>query len=231
MTALLFFQLWFFYAFLMAVLLVWAKFKKQMAWVDVGWVLNFTLMIIFAAGSASNLNISQIAISIMMVLWSLRLGLFLYFTRIRPGHPDGRYEALAKRYGRHQNIRFFIFYQAQALVNALFSFTFLVPFIDGGNSLSVFQIFIILVWMVRWLGEAFADWQLFRFKQDVKNKGKVCKVGLWRYSRHPNYFFEWLHWLSLALFSIGLPYFYLTFVSPLLIAYFVRMGSSCEVTS
>jgi steroid 5-alpha reductase family enzyme len=201
MTMILFFKLWLFYAYSMTVFFIWATTKKQMEWVDFAWVINFALIIFFLLGNKSQLNQVQTAIAGMIIFWSLRLSLFLYATRIRPRHVDGRYAALAQRYGKYKNIKFFLFFQSQAVVNAFFSFTFLVPLIYGQGNLSAFQILIVLVWFMAWLGEAVADLQLFLFKQNSNNKGKVCNVGLWRYSRHPNYFLNGLtggHWRYLA---------------------------------
>ena len=59
------------------------------------------------------------------------------------------------------------------------------------------------LWLLAISGEALADAQLARFKRDPSNKGKVCNVGLWHYSRHPNYFFEWLIWVSFLVFALG----------------------------
>ncbi|HSS65063.1 MAG TPA: DUF1295 domain-containing protein, partial [Gammaproteobacteria bacterium] len=58
------------------------------------------------------------------------------------------------------------------------------------------------------IGESIADAQLSRFRRDPRNRGKVCRTGLWRYSRHPNYFFEWLHWWAYALIGLGSPHWW-----------------------
>jgi steroid 5-alpha reductase family enzyme len=84
--------------------------------------------------------------------------------------------------------------------------------------------------LVAFLGELAADWQLSRFKSDPKNKGKVCNVGLWRYSRHPNYFFEWLIWVSFALVASSAQYGYWGFLSPALILYFLLRVSGIPAT-
>jgi steroid 5-alpha reductase family enzyme len=63
----------------------------------------------------------------------------------------------------------------------------------------------IAVFALSIIGEAIADRQLARFRSDPANRGEVCRVGLWRYSRHPNYFFEWLHWFAYPLLAIGRP--------------------------
>ncbi len=77
------------------------------------------------------------------------------------------------------------------------------------------------VWLVGFLGETLADWQLDRFRKKSKNAGHPCQTGLWRYSRHPNYFFEWLLWCGYALFALPSPWGLLGIVSPALIIYFL----------
>jgi steroid 5-alpha reductase family enzyme len=77
------------------------------------------------------------------------------------------------------------------------------------------------VWIISVGGEWLADRQLARFRQDPSNKGKVCRQGLWRYSRHPNYFFEWVHWWAYVLIGIGGPWGWLTLFGPAVMLVFL----------
>ncbi len=77
------------------------------------------------------------------------------------------------------------------------------------------------LWMVALAGEAVADAQLAAFKRDPASKGQVCQRGLWTYSRHPNYFFEWLIWVAWALFGMASPYGWISILCPLLMFYFL----------
>ncbi len=70
-------------------------------------------------------------------------------------------------------------------------------------------------------GESVADRQLRRFRHDPANRGRTCREGLWRYSRHPNYFFEWLHWWSYAILAIGGPLSWLAALAPLVMLVFI----------
>ena len=70
-------------------------------------------------------------------------------------------------------------------------------------------------------GGAIADRQLRAFARDPANKGKVCDQGLWAWSRHPNYFFEWLHWFSYVLLCWQHPWGWLTVIAPLVMLYFI----------
>jgi len=66
-----------------------------------------------------------------------------------------------------------------------------------------------------------ADQQLARFRADPSNKGQVCDVGLWHYSRHPNYFFEWLHWFSYPLIAFGTPLSWIAWLGPVVMLIFL----------
>jgi steroid 5-alpha reductase family enzyme len=79
----------------------------------------------------------------------------------------------------------------------------------------------IALWSAGILGVAVSDWQLARFRTRPENRGKTCRWGLWRYSRHPNYFFEWLHWCSYVPLVIGTPAGWLAILVPLLLLYFL----------
>jgi len=86
------------------------------------------------------------------------------------------------------------------------------------------------LWAMAMVGEAAADAQLSKFKSDPSNKGRTCQVGLWRYSRHPNYFFEWLIWIAFALFALASPGGFWGLLSPALILYFVLRVTGIPAT-
>ncbi len=73
----------------------------------------------------------------------------------------------------------------------------------------------ILIWLLAVLGETIADEQLARFRADPAHRGRTCRIGLWRYSRHPNYFCEWLHWFAYVALAAGSPLWGLSWVGPL----------------
>ena len=77
------------------------------------------------------------------------------------------------------------------------------------------------VFAVSMVGESIADRQLARFRADAANRGQVCEAGLWRYSRHPNYFFEWLHWWAYVLFGYGSPSWWVTLAGVVLMYLFL----------
>lgn len=86
------------------------------------------------------------------------------------------------------------------------------------------------IWLVSVGGESLADAQLARFRADPGNRGRTCRSGLWRYSRHPNYFFEWLHWCAYAVAAIGAPLAWLGWLGPVVMYLFLRYISGIPFT-
>ena len=77
------------------------------------------------------------------------------------------------------------------------------------------------VWCVAVCGEGLADWQLARFRRRPDSKGRTCREGLWRYSRHPNYFFEWIHWFAYVFLALGSPYVWVALCGPVVMLLFL----------
>ena len=190
--------------------------------VDVGWASSIGLLALFYWLTSGQVGDARVAvIGLLGAGWAFRLALFLYWTRVR-GHreEDGRYQTLRRGWGDRAGLFFFVFYQVQALLAWLFAgpiflAMFARPGWSVGDSIGVG------IWLASVLGEATADAQLARFRADPASKGRVCQVGLWRYSRHPNYFFEWLHWGTYVAMTVGSPWGWLTWFAPALMLLFL----------
>ena len=86
------------------------------------------------------------------------------------------------------------------------------------------------MWLLAMLGESAADVQLNRFRSDPANKGKTCRVGLWKYSRHPNYFCEWLVWLAYFIYALGSPGGWIAVYAPALMYLFLTKVTGIKAT-
>ena len=95
------------------------------------------------------------------------------------------------------------------------------PIFNNPNPLGIIDFTGIILWLIAFTGEASADKQLRDFKKLPENKFKVCRVGFWDYSRHPNYFFEWLQWIAYVFLSIGSNEFYLSLIGPIFMYFFL----------
>jgi steroid 5-alpha reductase family enzyme len=150
----------------------------------------------------------------MACLYAGRLGLFILFNRVIGKTEDARYRRLRREWGARERLNMFGYFQLQAIAVAAFSLPFLVVIQNPRPSFGLHELAAVLLWLSAVVGEAFADWQLARFRAQPWNRDRVCREGLWRYSRHPNYFFEWVHWWSYVVMALGGPGWPLTLIGP-----------------
>ncbi|HEX6592585.1 MAG TPA: DUF1295 domain-containing protein, partial [Moraxellaceae bacterium] len=126
---------------------------------------------------------------------------------------------LREEWGEAADRRMLGFFLVQALAALLLSLAFLLPALRPDSPGLLALMLAVLVWLLAVIGEAVADAQLRRFVADPAHRGRVCDVGLWRYSRHPNYFFECLHWLAYVPLALGAPWGWLTLLPPVFMAW------------
>ena len=167
------------------------------SYVDVLWAygvgaLGFAYL--FLEGEKTDPN-RLLLVQLLLVLWSLRLGTHL-LTRCRGKPEDVRYAYLREWFGQKANFGFFVFFQVQAFWIVLFASPFLI-LVRNPNPLGPADFIGLTIWFCGFVGLTIADRQLARFKQSPgRTRSEVCETGLWKYSRHPNYFFEWILWLG-----------------------------------
>ena len=194
---------------------------RNAAIVDAGWAGGLAVLGVIYAATAGGYPVRALLIAATAALWGLRLAVFLLFTRVIRHPEEGRYVQLRREWGGNLPLKFLLFFQFQALLCVLLSTPFLLSALNPHPQLSVFEYAGTALWLVAWIGECLADSQLQRFKSNPANHGTTCRVGLWQYSRHPNYFFEWLIWVAFAVFAMGSPYGYLAVFAPLLMLFFL----------
>lgn len=174
--------------------------------IDAAWSGGFFVQaLLFYTFSSAPSNRKLLFFSIVAI-WSLRLCYYLT-KRIKSHHPqeDTRYLQLRQDYGENFKKRFLYFFLMQAVSISFLTLPFIYTFNNSSPSLSLFEWVGFALFMVSLLGESLADSQMSNFKNNPANKGKVCNVGLWKYSRHPNYFFESCIWFSFYIFMLGTP--------------------------
>ncbi|HTB15754.1 MAG TPA: DUF1295 domain-containing protein [Bryobacteraceae bacterium] len=203
---------------------------RSAAIVDVGWALGLALLALFYAAHAVGYWRRVAFLGPMALAWGLRLAFYLLFTRVSGQPEEGRYAELRRKWGSNTGWKFLLFFEFQALLCGVLSLPFLVAMHDPAKGWAEFEELGLGIWMIAFLGETIADAQLARFKRDPKNKARVCNVGLWRYSRHPNYFFEFLIWVSFAVIALPAQYGYLALVSPALMLFFLFRVSGIPAT-
>jgi steroid 5-alpha reductase family enzyme len=173
---------------------------------------------VVAGGDATR----NLLLVLMVTIWSARLGTYLLI-RVAKHHPeeDGRYATLRQQFPNNTWLMFFGFFEAQGVLIALLSVPFVLVFINGAPGLGLFEYAGIALWLAGMLGESIADAQLNRFRKNPVNKGKTCRVGLWNYSRHPNYFCEWVVWVAYFVYALGSPGGWVAVYAPALMYLFL----------
>lgn len=187
--------------------------------VDVVWSFGVGLLAAWFAFGADGLAERRILIATMTGLWSARLGVYL-FRRVMSEIEDGRYKQMREDWGDNTQRNLFVFFQVQASWSVLFAAPMLIA-ARNSQPLGWTDLAGIAVWALALGGEMIADRQLQRFRSDPVNRGKVCKTGLWRYSRHPNYFFEWVHWFSYVWIGWAAPFGWLILLGPAAMLFFL----------
>ncbi|MBS0376666.1 MAG: DUF1295 domain-containing protein [Proteobacteria bacterium] len=182
--------------------------QRNFSYVDIGWSANFALLALLYGGLGAGAPPRRALIAAMYALWGLRLAAHLA-RRILGEPEEGRYVDLRARWGaageRALNARMLQFYLLQAGLNVLLAVPLLIACQNPAPRLAPIEWLGAAVWAAGLALESLADRQLAAFKADPAQRGRVCDVGLWRYSRHPNYFFEWTIWIGYALVALGSP--------------------------
>jgi steroid 5-alpha reductase family enzyme len=194
---------------------------KNAGWVDVGWALGLAVMAFVAAGFGTSMPARRLMVALMGGLHGLRLGAHLWHRVATDPHEDGRYQTIRAAWKTRLNAKFFGFFQAQALLDVLLGIPFLLAAWNPNPAFHPLEWMAFGVWCLSWIGESVADAQLRRFKAKPEAKGRTCRDGLWHYSRHPNYFFEWLVWVAYALLALSAPHGWMAVSCPLLMLYFL----------
>jgi len=170
-------------------------------WIDTIWSAGVGVAGVFAAILADGPLWRGIAVLALVIAWSFRLASHIG-TRTSSGSEDPRYARLLEEWGENGQARLFGFLQVQAVAAFVLVLSIYLA-ADTTEFPRLIDIIALLTGVVAVVGEAVADAQLSAFRKTPQAKTGVCEIGLWRYSRHPNYFFEWLFWCSFPLFALS----------------------------
>lgn len=199
--------------------LAWAvqRLTRNSGWVDVIWSLGVGAGGVAAAllPDAHALNGRRLTVGILIALWSLRLAGHIA-RRASAGEDDPRYAALAQQWGKAWPAWLFGFLQVQAAAAFILVVAVRAAAVNPAPFPAPCDFAGVVLLILAVTGEAMADAQLARFVRQHRSEKAVCDIGLWRWSRHPNYFFEWLGWCAWAVMAIGHPLAWLAFGAPVL---------------
>jgi steroid 5-alpha reductase family enzyme len=186
---------------------------------DVGWCGGLIATVLWYATQATGDVERKWLVAVLVVVYAGRLGLYILVDRVIGKPEDARYRRLREQWGASAGLYLFGYFQLQALAVAAFSLPVLIVMQNPRPPFGFSELLGLIIWIVAVSGETVADWQLARFRAKPWNHDRVCRDGLWRYSRHPNYFFEWLHWWTYVVMAIGAPGWPLTWIGPVLMGW------------
>jgi steroid 5-alpha reductase family enzyme len=217
---------WLLAAILMTCGWLWQRRHENAGIVDVLWAAGLAGSAILCALSGAGAVSVRVLLGLCGGLWGARLAVHLG-RRVHREAEDGRYRHLRTRWrGQRQ---WFAFFQLQAALVVLFSVPFLIAAANT-TPRPVWLALAVLIWCASVGGESLADSQLARFRANPANHGRTCRGGMWRYSRHPNYFFEWLHWFTYVALAVGAPRAAWSLAGPVLMFVFLRFLSGIPFT-
>ena len=168
------------------------------------------LFIFFKSNTVESINFGSLVLSTFIIIWSLRLGTFL-FLRIKKAGKDRRFNEIKKSFSW-----FFMAFSTSGMWVTICSICALTG-IANGIIFSTTTIIGIIIFIIGFTIEIIADLQKTKFRANVDNKDKFISIGLWKYSRHPNYLGEIILWLGISLISFSSleGFQYVTLISPI----------------
>ncbi|MBI5020806.1 MAG: DUF1295 domain-containing protein [Ignavibacteriales bacterium] len=201
----IYFQALLFILVMMTLLWIISVIIKNVSIVDLFWGIGFIISAWLYFFLTDGYIIRKILITTLVSVWGFRLSIYLALRNIGKGE-DFRYRQFRKNYGEHRYwwISFFQTFLLQGILMWLISVPLLgAQYYTTDPSLNILDIIGIFFWIIGIIFETIGDYQLAKFKSNPMNKGKVLNTGLWRYTRHPNYFGDAAVWLGYGLISIS----------------------------
>lgn len=202
----------------------------KMSIVDGFWGLGFVAVTIYQLLCNSDIQPRQFLVAYLVTFWGLRLATHIFYRN--HGKPeDPRYAAWRKDWGKNTWwISLFKVFLLQGVLMFIISLSLMMIMVNSGDFLHPLDWLGVLVWLIGFMFESAADYQLLKFKSDPANKGKILSTGVWKYSRHPNYFGETCIWWGIFIISICSGHWYISILSPLLITFLLLKVSGVTLT-
>lgn len=195
--------------------------KKRNDVADVAWGLGFVLLSWVSYLTTQLSGVRGLLVITLVSIWGFRLAWHIY-SRNKGKTEDYRYQEWRKQWG---DLFYLRSYLQVYLLQGLFLFVIVLPVLiinkNAGPALGILDIVGVLVWLTGFFFESVGDAQLASFKKNPTNKGHLIQTGLWKYTRHPNYFGEVTQWWGIWLIALNTPFGWLGIIGPLTITFVI----------
>lgn len=197
-----------------------ALIKKDNGLADTAWGIGFALLAI-ASYSQSMQVPRSFLLTLMVIVWGARLAIHIY-TRNHGKPEDFRYAAWRQSWGHWFVLRSFLqIFMLQGVLLVLISTPVLFAHYIGGPALRWLDLIGFLIWLTGFIFESLGDYQLRQFGKNPANKGHIISTGLWKYTRHPNYFGEVSQWWGVFIVALSVPGAWISIIGPLTISFLI----------
>jgi steroid 5-alpha reductase family enzyme len=196
-----------------------AHFKHDNSIADVGWGIGFILIALSSFYLSPERSARSVIVAALVLVWGVRISYYL-IQRSWGRAEDSRYQALRASWGEHQALKaFLVVFVLQGILMLIIGYPIMLVNFMPAIAVGIPEMAAIILWCIGMLWEALGDYQLAQFMQNPMNHGRVMKEGLWRYTRHPNYFGESLMWWAIFLIALPVAYGWSAIVSPLVLTF------------
>lgn len=200
---------------------LFSLYKKRNDFADIAWGLGFLLVTLISYVSFGTLFDRGLLVTLLVTFWALRLSIHIYLRNKNKGE-DYRYQAWRDAWGKWFVIRSFLqVFILQGTFLLLIVSPVIFVLVYRGGSLTLFDIVGVMFWIIGFVFESVGDMQLKKFISNPDNKGKIMQTGLWKYTRHPNYFGEITQWWGLWVVALSIPFGFYTIIGPLTITFLI----------
>ena len=205
-------------ALICVVLWLVSLIRRDASIVDIFWGIGFVVVAWLTFTTSAVSELKAVFLALMVTTWGLRLAGYLAWRNIGKDE-DYRYAAMRQRHGsRFPIVSLITVFGLQGLLMWVISLPIQVGIPDAESWNAIATVGLVL-WSIGWLFETIGDYQLARFKAQASNKGRVMSEGLWRYTRHPNYFGDFLVWWGFYLVAAKPDSFWWTIIGPLIMSF------------
>lgn len=206
-------------------LFILAQLKEDNSIMDIGWGIGFIIITLFTFFTTGDWYPRQIVISALVIAWGSRLSAHIYLKKKGRGE-DPRYAKWRKEWKYHFRLRsFFQVFMLQGFFMLVIASPIIIINACSCKGLLPLDLIGIGLWFFGFMFESVGDAQLKRFLSRKKNRGKIMTEGLWKYTRHPNYFGEAVMWWGIFIIAMAPRHLWLVIISPLTITWLLRFVS------